>query len=152
MGGGGAERIEFVSAVLLLSRDPERLAAFYRDALGLPLAKERHGASRPHFGCELGDIHFAIHPADEAGSTGTGAVKLAFFVFDLDGLVRSLEEHGVDLLYPPRQLGDADSRITAVRDPDGNEIEFSQLGDGWLRHLDQRRAEGHDLLTRWKSR
>jgi hypothetical protein len=31
--------------------------------LGLPLAEEQHGDTEPHWGCELGDVHFAIHHA-----------------------------------------------------------------------------------------
>ena len=61
------EKIEFVSAILLVSRHPERLAAFYRDIVGLPLEDEQHGETAAHYGCELGDLHFAIHPAEKAG-------------------------------------------------------------------------------------
>jgi catechol-2,3-dioxygenase len=57
-----AERTEFLSAVLLASRQPDRLAVFYRDVLGLPLHEEQHGSGSVHWGCELGDVHFAIHP------------------------------------------------------------------------------------------
>ena len=60
------ERIQFLSAVLLTSRDAARLAEFYRDVLGLPLAEERHGNVPQHWGCELGDVHFAI-PRASAG-------------------------------------------------------------------------------------
>lgn len=61
--------IEFISAVLLLSPDPANLAAFYRDALGFPLKEEMHGETEKHYGCELGDIHFAIHPASNFGES-----------------------------------------------------------------------------------
>ena len=37
------EKIEFLSAILLTSPDAARLAAFYRDVVGLPLEEERHG-------------------------------------------------------------------------------------------------------------
>src|SRR5262249_7658116 len=50
--GGGTmstpERIQFLSAVLLTSREAARLAEFYRDVLGLPLAEERHGNVPQH--------------------------------------------------------------------------------------------------------
>jgi hypothetical protein len=39
------------------------------------------------------------------------------------------------------------SQITAVRDPDGNLVELTQLGPGWLDHLKAHRAEGHDLVS-----
>ena len=53
-----SERIEFLSAVLLVSRDAGRLAAFYRDVLGVPLAEEQHNDNQLHWGCTLGDLHF----------------------------------------------------------------------------------------------
>ncbi|MBO0774984.1 MAG: VOC family protein [Actinobacteria bacterium] len=148
------EDLRFISGVILVSRQPERMAAFYRDVLGLPLAGERHGDTQPHWGCELGDVHFAIHPAEdypEDPASGPGPVKLAFMVFDLPGMVAWLDECGVALCYSPADLGTG-SQITAVRDPDGNLVELTQLGPGWLDHLKTRRAEGHDLITRWSAR
>src|SRR5262245_34627847 len=139
--------IEFLSAVLLVSRDPPRLVAFYRDVLGLPLRKEAHDDTHPHFGCELGDVHFAIHPVEnfEGGSTAPqGAVRLAFTVFDMAGFVARLSSHGVQPLYAPRDVGFA--VMTALRDPDGNYIEFTQLSESWLRHLESRRQAGNDIL------
>jgi catechol 2,3-dioxygenase-like lactoylglutathione lyase family enzyme len=148
------EDIEFISGVLLVSRQPERMVEFYRDLLGLPLAEERHDDAMPHWGCELGDVHFAIHPAedypdDPAG--GPGPIKVAFMVFDLARMISWLDACGVTLCYPPTHLG-ASSQITAVRDPDGNLVELTQLGPGWLDHLTAHRADGHDLLSAWRSR
>jgi catechol 2,3-dioxygenase-like lactoylglutathione lyase family enzyme len=157
MSGGPAQRPEnvgFISGLILVSREPERLVGFYRDVLGVPLAEERHGDTEPHWGCELGDVHFAIHPAGDYPddpATGPGPVKLAFMVFDLTGMVTWLEQCGVELCYPPASLGEQ-SQITAVRDPDGNLVELTQLGPGWLGHLTAHRAEGHDLIARWSAR
>jgi catechol 2,3-dioxygenase-like lactoylglutathione lyase family enzyme len=147
------EDVRFLSGLILVSERPERLADFYRDVLGLPLAEERHGDSALHWACELGDVHFAIHPAAdyEGEPTATGAVKLAFMIFDLAGFVRWLETRGVPLCYPPAEFG-TESRITAIRDPDGNLIELTELGPVWLDHLKEHRAAGSDLLHEWQSR
>ncbi|HYC23165.1 MAG TPA: VOC family protein [Candidatus Bathyarchaeia archaeon] len=144
------EQIEFLSAVLLVSRDPKRLADFYRDVIGVPLREERHGASLPHWGCNLGEIHFAIHPIETFPDrqSGTGSVKLAFTVFDIQALVRRLEASGISLLYRPRDTGFFWS--TAIHDPDGNMIEFTQLSDPWFHQLEARRAQGDDVVTRWR--
>ncbi|MGH7642608.1 MAG: VOC family protein [Candidatus Dormibacteria bacterium] len=142
---GEPERIGFLSAVLLTSRDPERLAAFYRDVLGIPLLAERHGASPLHWGCELGDVHFAIHPGDDASQLGP--IRLAFWVFDLVSFVSRLEQVGTTCLYPIEKLG-AGSFVTAVVDPDGNEVELSQMGGAWIEHLAERRRQGADVLVR----
>jgi catechol 2,3-dioxygenase-like lactoylglutathione lyase family enzyme len=145
------EPIEFLSAVLLVSENPQRLAEFYRDVIGLPLVAEQHGNAPPHWGCNLGELHFAIHRVDTFPDkrSGTGAVKLAFTVFDVDALVRRFQERGVTLLYPPRNTGFFWS--TAIQDPDGNFVEFTQLVDAWFEQIEARRAEGADVVSRWRA-
>jgi predicted enzyme related to lactoylglutathione lyase len=145
------EPIEFLSAVLLVSANPQRLADFYRDVVGIPLQDERHGSTRPHWGCTLGEIHFAIHPVETFPDkrSGIGSVKLAFTVFDMKALIERLEKSGVSLLYPPRDTGFFWS--TAINDPDGNFIEFTELRDEWFEQLDRRRNEGTDVVARWRA-
>ena len=148
------ESLRFLSGVILVSRQPRQTAEFYRDVLGLPLAEERHGDTQPHWGCELGDVHFAIHPAEdypEDPAAGPGPVKLAFMVFDLPGTIAWLDRCGIPLCYPPTDLGE-ESQVTAVRDPDGNLVELTQLGPGWLGHLKALRAAGNDLVSVWDAR
>jgi catechol 2,3-dioxygenase-like lactoylglutathione lyase family enzyme len=150
---GQPEGLRFISGVILVSRQPERVMAFYRDVLGLPLAEERHAETQLHWGCELGDVHFAIHPAEDYPddpASGPGPIKLALMVFDLPGMVAWLDHCGIPLCYPPASLG-KQSQITAVRDPDGNLVELTQLGPGWLRHLKAQRADGNDLVSAWST-
>ena len=147
------EDVQFISGLILVSHQPERAAGFYRDVLGLPLAEERHSETQPHWGCELGDTHFAIHPAEDYPddpATGPSPVKLAFLVFNLAGMISWLDTCGVPLCYPPTNFG-TQSQITAVRDPDGNLVELTQLGPRWLDHLKDHRAKGHDLVSRWSA-
>jgi catechol 2,3-dioxygenase-like lactoylglutathione lyase family enzyme len=147
------ESLRFLSGIILVSTEPSRLVRFYRDVLGLPLAEERHDDAEPHWACELGDVHFAIHPAEDypGEATATGAVKIAFLVFDLTPLVAWLADCGVELCYPPTEFG-TESRITAVRDPDGNLVELTELGPAWLDHLRANRAGGGDLVAHWSAR
>ena len=147
----GDPRPEFCCAILLISKNPRRLADFYRDVLGVPLEDEQHDGSEVHYGCEIGDLHFAIHSPNESHHKDPqpGATQLAFEEFDLDGFLKRLEKHGVKPLYPPKALGGT-SRLTAILDPDGNEIEFTELSKGWFDHLERRRKEGHDVISRWK--
>ena len=151
---GRPEGLRFISGVVLVSRQPGTVTEFYRDVLGLPLLEEQHGKTQLHWGCELGDVHFAIHPAEdhpEDPAGGPSPVKLAFMVFDLPGMVAWLDRCGIPLCYPPADLGE-ESQITAVRDPDGNLVELTQLGPGWLGHLKAHRAEGNDLVSAWGAR
>ena len=145
------EPVEFLSAVLVVSTNPERLAAFYRDVIGIPLRDERHGTSRRHWGCNLGDVHFAIHPVETFPDrrSGVGSVKLAFTVFDVKALGRRLEASGTPLLYPPRDTGFFWS--TAIQDPDGNLIEFTELRDDWFEGIEARRRDGDDVVARWRT-
>ena len=146
-----SEKIEFLSAVLLISKNPKTLAAFYKDVVGVPLEEEQHGETEKHYGCELGDLHFAIHPPEnfEDSKCGVGSVKLAFTVFDISALAERLRSAGVELAYPPKNTGFA--TMTAIHDPDGNYIEFTQLSDGWFKHLAKRKDQGMDVVQRWKS-
>ena len=88
---------------------------------------EQHGETDMHYGCELGDLHFAIHPLSnfEGGAAGVGAVKLAFTVFNIEAFVQKVKSKGFEILYPPKDTGF--SIMTALKDPDGNYIEFTQL-------------------------
>ena len=145
------EAIEFLSAVLLASANPGRLAEFYRDVVGIPLREERHGNALPHWGCNLGELHFAIHPVETFPDrqSGVGSVKLAFTVFDIAALVRRLTAHCVSLLYPPRDTGFF--WTTAIQDPDGNLVEFTELRDEWFEQIEARRSAGADVVARWRS-
>lgn len=116
------------------------------------LEDEQHGDTLKHYGCELGDLHFAIHPAEnfKDENYGVGSVKLAFDVFDIEAFVKQLASHDIKPLYPPRKVGPM--LITAIKDPDGNLVEFTQLGEGWYKHLEKRRSQGHDIINRWRAK
>ena len=146
------ESIEFLSAILIYTRNVERLVAFYRDALGMPVEKEEHGAGPVHYGCELGDVHFAIHPGGEelSASTREQRVRLAFAVFSTAELLERLGRHGVSPLHPSKNASFA--VFTAVHDPDGNYIEFTELRDDWYRHLKSRKETRRDIVMRWEER
>jgi uncharacterized glyoxalase superfamily protein PhnB len=147
------DKIEFLSAVLLVSKDAERLATFYRDVLALPLKVERpEGTLAPHYRCQLGDLHFSIHSVmdfpDET-RVGSGSVRLALAIFDMDAFLSRLSRSGIEPLYPPRDLKWC--RMTALRDPDGNYLEFTQLSDGWYEQLADRKRKGFDVVLRWQA-
>jgi hypothetical protein len=115
------------------------------------MSVEQHGGTVKHYGCELGDVHFAIHPMEnfDDAPAGVGSTRLAFTVFDMAAFVARVRSHRVALAYEPRDTGFA--VMTALTDPDGNHVEFTQLSDGWFEHLQERRAQGHDVIARWKN-
>ena len=128
--------VNFLSAVLIVSDDAPRLAAWYRDVLGLPLVPEQHGGGgeAEHFGCFVRGVHLAVHPTENysfAAETGRGAVRLAFDVDDLAVFEAGLADHDVEWVFHAVDLGW--STMLALRDPEGNMIEVLEMtsaGDG----------------------
>jgi len=119
--------INQVSALLLVSEDPEKLAKFYTRAFGLKFKTEHHDDMDVHYGAFIGSVHIGIHPPanfPEGTETGKGGVKVAFDTLDFDYLVEHLRTEGIPLLYEP--VKNAWSIMTALRDPDGNFIELLQ--------------------------
>jgi predicted enzyme related to lactoylglutathione lyase len=138
----------FISAIIILSSQPSSLAQFYRRVLRIPLEKERHGPeSSEHYACELGDVHFAIHHGTR-NSSEVPPFKLAIAVTDLSNMTAHIAAEGYTILYPPEDLGFA--VMTALRDPDGNYIELTELSEVWMRHLLARRESGADPVMMWR--
>jgi predicted enzyme related to lactoylglutathione lyase len=147
------ESIEFLSGIIIVSKQAEQLAQFYQDVIGIELEAEDHGGLETHWGTELGDIHFAIHPQSNFPNSpaGNASVKLAFTVFDLDAVLCRLEDYGVALAQPVKE-DEGFGRMVAIEDPDGNFVELTELTDHWFQHLEQRKKKGHDPVARWKQR
>lgn len=110
-----------LNAVLIETRDAQRLVGFYRDRLGLPLREETHG-SAPHGACFLGGMHFAIHHNPQAAVASR--IAISFAVDAVDTAVDELRRSGVPIDQEPvdRPFG----RLAAVCDPDGNLVYLHQ--------------------------
>ncbi len=113
-----------VSAVLLISPDAAALAAFYREVLLLPLIEETHNGVPLHYACDLGSVHFAIHPNDSwpgaAGAEPQSPV-IALAVADAQRAAGRLSDAGV----AHAGVGDHGfALVVAFRDPDGNHVEL----------------------------
>lgn len=119
--------IHAVGALLLISDHPEELAAFYRDAMALPVEEERHDDVPLHWGCEIGGVHLAIHPSPDWPGEATPDAQSPVIVFHTDDVSAAYERlvaHGVRAT-PPFDHGFA--VLTAFRDPDGNNIQVMAL-------------------------
>lgn len=119
-----ASRVDALSVILLLTKDTDRTAAFYREVLGLPLQAEEHGNRHKHYACSLGSIYFTIQQAADLGAPDPGRgydfLQLCFNVADLDGFMTHLREAGVSILHPPRQF--EHTRFVTLLDPDGRHV------------------------------
>ncbi len=120
-------KIESICGIILTTDNLEKMAKFYRDVLGLPLEREEHGDMDVHFGCDLGNIHFAIHPLSDFGETrkGHATAKVAFKVDSLASCVSKLKGAGYPPVEEPHDEGFGP--VARFRDPDGNLIELVQL-------------------------
>ena len=118
--------LDGVGASLLISQDAPALAAFYRDTLELPLVDEVHEGVPAHYGCELGSVHFAIHPSETwPGEPTDNALSpvLVFNTADAAGVYEKLQASKVPAT-PPFDHGFGN--LVAFRDPDGNNVQVMQ--------------------------
>ena len=116
--------VEGLSVVLLLARDTEQTAAFYRDVLGLPLREEEHGGRHKHYACRLGSVYFTIQSAADLAAPEPGRgydfLQLCFTATDLDAFLRRLQELKVMPLHPPQRF--EHTTYTTLLDPDGRHV------------------------------
>lgn len=119
--------VKSICGAILVSTNPEALARFYADALGLPLEREEHAGLAPHWGADVGRVHFGIHPPEnfERAAAGQGSVVLAFDVTSLAECRARLERLGAPCLQPPHDEGFG--LVASFSDPDGNPFEIVEL-------------------------
>jgi catechol 2,3-dioxygenase-like lactoylglutathione lyase family enzyme len=116
--------VEGLAVVLLLTRNTDRSAAFYRDVLGLELHAEEHDGRHRHYACRLGSVYFTIQLAADLREPVPGiahdTLQLCFTVPDIDAFLRRLAEKGVAPLHPP--LPFEHTTFTTLADPDGRHV------------------------------
>lgn len=119
--------VKSLCGVILLSDQPEALASFYAQALGLAFAREEHGQLAVHWGTDIGNLHFAIHPpANFPGlAPGQSSTLLAFEVDDLAQTQALLETLGAPCVQPVKDEGFGP--VAAYLDPAGNRFEIVEL-------------------------
>ena len=119
--------VKSICGVILKARDPHALAAFYGEALGLHFEREDHGGLQVHFGVDIGEVHFGIHPpANLADDTvGNAATSIAFNVASLPEACRRLDELGAQQVIAPHDEGFG--QVASYRDPEGNLLEVVEL-------------------------
>jgi len=120
--------VDDVTAILLVSPNAEKLCEFYRATLGLPLEEEIHDGMPPHYGYSLGEVHFAIHPADGWPGVPTQNAQspvITFSTSHLKAVAERLSANGVKVTGPTDHgFGQA----VSFRDPDGNLVSILEYG------------------------
>jgi len=119
-----SSRVDGLAVVLLLSKDTEVTAAFYRDVLGLELIAEQHDGRHKHFACRMGTSYFTIQPAGDlaapAPDGGFDFLQLCFTVADLNAFFARLAASKITPLHPPRPF--EHTTFTTFLDPDGRHV------------------------------
>ena len=115
------EKVTGIGGIFFKARDPEKMAAWYRDQLGIR-AEDGHAdfawreKDRPE---EMGRTVWSIFPADTDyfGS----AVMINYRVSNLDQMLEQLRQSGVTV----EKVEDFDyGRFAWITDPEGNRVEL----------------------------
>lgn len=119
--------VKSICGAILVSADPESLARFYADALGLAFEREEHGGLAPHWGVDVGHVHFGIHPAENfrRRAVGQASFVLTFDVASLAECQDRLDRLGAPCVQPPHDEGFG--TVASFTDPDGNQFELVEL-------------------------
>ena len=119
--------VKSICGAILVSRDPDALARFYSEALGLALERETHAGLAPHWGVDIGRVHFGIHPPEnfKRATAGQASVVLTFDVTSLAECQARLERLGAACVQPPHDEGFG--MVASFRDPEGNQFEIVEL-------------------------
>jgi catechol 2,3-dioxygenase-like lactoylglutathione lyase family enzyme len=120
-----AGRITGIGGIFVASKDPKKLAAWYRDVLGI--AVENWGGAMLRYDAP-DHPPVAVWSAFREGSTyaapSTRAFMIDFAVDDLDAFVARLQRNGVTVLK--RDDSDPTGKFAWILDPDGTKIELWQ--------------------------
>ena len=115
-----------VCGVVLFTEDPLRLARFYTEVLGVAFEREEHGGLAAHYGADVGETHFGLHPPTNfAQSVGATRSAVAFAVEALEPYLERLERLGAPVVLPPHDEGFG--RTTTYADPEGHLLELVEL-------------------------
>jgi predicted enzyme related to lactoylglutathione lyase len=106
-----------IGGYFLRAADPDALAAWYRDVLGL--ATDGYGQWEQ----EAGPTVLAAFPADTDYFGGDQRTMLNLRVRDLDGLLAQLRERGAAVSDEVQEMAGV-GRFGRVTDPEGNVVEL----------------------------
>jgi lactoylglutathione lyase len=111
--------------------DPVKSRAFY-EALGMKFRRDlpivRNGeleATNYFYGFPGQDeeLELTLNHDGRTYEVGTGYGHIAVGVDDLDATLERLKEQGIEAEREPYRVREGGSRLTFVRDPDGNNVE-----------------------------
>ena len=85
--------VSSICGVILISENVQALADFYSHGLGVEFEREDHGGLDIHYGVDIGNTHFGIHPPSNFKGHGpSSATPIAFAVSSLAGHLAKFTE------------------------------------------------------------
>ena len=102
------------------SKNPERLAIFYRDILGIKMIEDDANYDGVTFGNDANEPIFWIWDENKWGKSNTGKVTFVFDCDDHDKTYEELRRKGAEL-NPPKTAVWGGKELF-IKDPDGNTI------------------------------
>lgn len=102
------------------SKDPKRLALFYRDILGLAMLEDDANYDGVTFGNDKDEPVFWIWDETKWGKSNEGTICLVFDCDDHDRTYLELKQKGVSL--DPPKTAEWGGKELYVKDPDGNTV------------------------------
>ena len=120
----------------IITKDPEKMLAFYRDTLGLELIGELPmpgGGTMYRLNCGTSVIKIVVHgkePAAVAVPGGiAGATGYRYWTITVDNIeqsVKACEDAGYKITVPVTEFRPGVT-ISMIEDPDGNWVELLQM-------------------------
>lgn len=120
------EKVVGIGGLFFRSSDPERLARWYADNLGVDPVPGDY--ETPPWRQKEGSTVFAPFPADtDYFGNPDRQWMVNFRVRDLDAMIAQLEAGGIPVTLHPEQL--PNGRFAQLKDPEGNPIELWEPAD-----------------------
>jgi hypothetical protein len=113
----GKQKVRRMTGLILSSINPDKLATFYKDILGLPLALNKHGDLPEHWECDFEGIHYAILKDRKNDNASSNFVPS----FEVDNINEFVRQHDLPMLHPLMNLGDG-FYVGSIADTDGNVV------------------------------
>ena len=119
--------VKSICGVILVSENPQALAEFYASALELAFEKEEHGGLDIHYGVDIGEVHFGIHPPHnlKKDNAGNSTISIAFNINSLEKTIECLDNLGAKQVVAAHDEGFG--LVASYLDIDGNMFEIVEL-------------------------
>jgi predicted enzyme related to lactoylglutathione lyase len=111
--------------IMVVVRDMERSATFYRDVLGLKMLFKQENWSQ----FDAGNILIGLHPeGEEVKVSPSTGMSFGIYVDDITRAVSELKRRGGRLAIEPRN--EPFGRWALLQDPDGYNIQIIEMARG----------------------